>query len=237
MPSSGAFPILDMCTLPLYKAPMTKQRILILVLAVIAGLGVAALLYMVEKNMAVQQKGGLHAVTDDVFGGPINLTDQNGKKVTDADFAGKYKLMFFGFTYCPAICPTELSKITTVMKTLEKNGGDAGKNIQPIYITVDPERDTAAKMKNYVSLFHPSLVGLTGSPQEIKDTLKAYKVYAAKVEQEGLTEYTMDHSTFTYFIAPDGRLLHIFKMSDTASYMAETISAWMSQESASKTAN
>ncbi len=217
----------------LYKKPMTKQRILILVLSVIAGLGIAALLFMVEKNLAVQSSSELHAVTEDKFGGPINLTDQNGNKVTDVDFAGKYRLMFFGFTFCPAICPTELSKITSVLKTL----GDAGKNIQPIYVTVDPERDTPDKMKNYVSLFHPSLVGLTGSPQEIKDTLKAYKIYAAKVQQEGLTEYTMDHSTFTYFIAPDGRLLHIFKLDDTAPFMAETISAWLAQESPSKTPN
>ncbi len=217
----------------LYKIPMTKQRIFILVAAVAMGFAVAALLYVVEKNMPARPDGTLHAVTEDKFGGPINLTDQNGKKVTDADFAGKYRLMFFGFTFCPAICPTELSKITTVMKNL----GGAGKDIQPIYVTVDPERDTAAKMKSYVSLFHPTLVGLTGSPQEIKDTLKAYKIYAAKVQQEGLTEYTMDHSTFTYFIAPDGRLLHIFKLDDTAAFMADTISAWMAQESTSKTPN
>jgi len=213
---------------------MNKQRILIVALAVILGLAVSALLYVVGKNTEARPDGMLHAVTDDEFGGPINLVNQFGEKVTDEDFEGKYKLMFFGFTYCPAICPTELSKITYVLKDL----GDAAKDIQPIYITVDPERDTPEKMKSYVSLFHPSLVGLTGSPQQIKDTLKAFKVYAAKAEQnDGLSEYTMDHSTFTYLIAPDGRLLHIFKLADTAPYMTQTISAWMAQESPSKTAD
>ncbi len=224
---------MDISVRLLYKRRMTKQRIFILVSAVALGLAVAGLLYMVEKYMGAAPDSTLHAVTDDEFGGPINLIDQYGEKVTDKNFEGKFKLMFFGFTYCPTICPTELSKITYVLKDL----GDAAKDIQPIYVTVDPERDTPDVMKKYVTMFHPSLIGLTGTPKQIKDTLKAFKVYAAKVEQPSLTEYTMDHSTFTYFIAPDGRLLHIFKLADTAPYMTQTISEWMTQESASKIAN
>lgn len=204
-----------------------KKRIIILCLAVIAGLGVAALAVLIQKSVPAPTGGTseLVAVTKDVFGGPFTLTDHTGKQVTDKDFAGKYRLIYFGFTYCPAICPTELSKMTAALNEL----GEAGKDILPIFITVDPERDTVEKMKGYVSLFHPSFIGLTGTKQQIDPTLKAYKIYAAKREDETMTEYTMDHSSFIYFIAPDGRLLHIFRMQDDAGVMAETIARWLAK--------
>lgn len=206
-----------------------KKRILILCLAVLAGLTVAALVAFIQKSAPAKSPHGssaLVAVTDDAFGGPFTLTDHNGKQVTDKDYAGKYRLIYFGFTYCPAICPTELSKITAALNGL----GDAGKDILPIFITVDPERDAVEKMTNYVSLFHPSFIGLTGTKQQIEPTLKAYKIYAAKREDEAMSEYTMDHSSFIYFIAPDGRLLHIFKMQDDADMVKNTIAAWLSAD-------
>jgi protein SCO1/2 len=200
---------------------MTTQRILILLLAVMGGLALAGALVLLKKNTPA--KDGLAAVTDDRFGGAFSLTDQNGNTVTDKSFDGKYRLIFFGFTYCPAICPTELAKIAAALNGL----GEKGKEIQPIFITVDPERDTPEKLKNYVSLYHPSLVGLTGTTEQVKDVLKSYKVYAAKVEDPSMSEYTMDHSAFIYFIAPDGRLLHIFKMQDKADDMTDIMSRWM----------
>lgn len=118
------------------------------------------------------------------------------------------------------------------MTTALTDLGEAGADILPMFITVDPERDTVEKMKNYVSLFHPSFVGLTGTPEQIAKTLKAYKIYAAKRQDETMTEYTMDHSSFIYFIAPDGRLLHIFKMQDDASVMTQTIAAWRAADKA-----
>ncbi len=203
---------------------MNKQRLIILLLAVVAGFSVAALALLLQKTKP-ERETGLIAVTEDAFGGPFSLIDHNGKSVTEKDFAGKYRLIYFGFTYCPAICPTELSKITTTLNML----GDKSEQILPIFITVDPERDTAEKMKNYVSLFHPSLIGLTGSPEAIKQTLKEYKIYASKRQDESMSDYTMDHSSFIYFIAPDNRLLHIFKMQDNAEMMAQTINSWLSQ--------
>lgn len=170
-------------------------------------------------------KSGLIPVSEDVFGGPFSLTDQNGKTVTDKDFGGKYRLIYFGFTSCPAICPTELAKITSALNKL----GAKSENIAPIFITVDPERDTVAALKNYVTLFHPSLTGLTGTPEDIARVTKAYKIYAAKVDDPSLSEYTMDHSSFIYFIGPDGRLLHIFHIKDDADVMTDVIGKWMSQ--------
>lgn len=204
---------------------MMKKRLLIIVLAVVAGFSVAALVVLIQKSTPTiaTTNSGLIAVTDDAFGGSFTLTDHNGKTVTEKDFTGKYRLIYFGFTYCPAICPTELSKITTALNQL----GDKGKDVLPMFITIDPERDTSEKMKNYVSLFHPSLVALSGTPEQIKHVLKGYKIYAAKRQDEGMTEYTMDHSSYIYLIAPDDRLLHIFKMEDGAQKVADITGQWL----------
>lgn len=207
---------------------MTQKRIAILVIIAVVGFFASylvglAIKYSGKLPAASAQQTGLMPVTDDAFGGPFTLVDQNGTTVTEKDFTGKYRLIYFGFTYCPAICPTELSKITAALNQL----GDKGKAIVPIFITVDPERDTAEKMKNYVSLFHPSLVGLTGTPDQIKDVLKHYKIYAAKRQEDGMTDYTMDHSSFIYFMDPQDRLLRIFKTGDDATAMATEIGQWL----------
>lgn len=210
---------------------MNKQRFLILVMAALAGLILAAAAAMITRPAVhkAQEPEGLIAVTGDAFGGPFTLTDHNGKTVTDKDFTGKYRLIYFGFTFCPAICPTELSKITAALKAM----GPEGEKILPVFVTVDPERDTAEKMKSYVSLFHPRLVGLTGTPEQIKAMLKEYKIYANKVQDPQMSEYTMDHSSFIYFMAPDDRLLRIFKVDDTADDIAQIAAQWMAQDNSS----
>lgn len=208
---------------------MTKiqLRIVMIVLAVVAGLVLAGVFAAFQKPDGQGRTPRLIAVTSDEFAGPFTVVDQDGKTITEKDYAGQYKLIYFGFTFCPAICPTELSKMTTALKALSPAEAE---KIQPLFVTVDPERDTPKVMKTYISMFHPKLIGLTGTPEQIKDMLKTYKIYAAKVEDPALSEYTMDHSSFVYFIAPDGRLLHIFKMPDTAAEMQQTIQAWLSQK-------
>ena len=201
-----------------YTGGMTKQRLLVLLFAAAAGLVLAGLLVHAQQTQ-ITAPSDLLPVTEDAFGGPFTLTDHTGKKVTDKDFTGKYRLIYFGFTYCPAICPTELAKISSALKIL----GDAGKDIQPIFITIDPERDTAEAMGKYVAMFHPSLVGLTGTPEQIKKVARDYKIYFAKVQDESMSDYTMDHSSFIYFMAPDDRLLRIFRMEDSAQDMADII--------------
>ena len=206
---------------------MTKQRIFILISAIVAGFLLAGILVLVKKSqMGMGSSSVLHPVTADAFGGPFTLTDHTGKKVTEKNFQRKYRLIYFGFTYCPAICPTELAKITSALNMV----GDNGRNIQPLFITIDPERDNVDSMGKYVSLFHPSLIGLTGTPEEIKAAAKAYKIYYAKVQDDSMSDYTMDHSSFIYFIAPDDRLLQIFRMEDDATQMADAINRWLSQE-------
>lgn len=205
---------------------MKKQYVIILVLAVAAGFILAGLLVLAKhSSTSASGSNDLVAVTADEFGGPYTLIDHNSKTVTNKDYEGQYKLMYFGFTFCPAICPTELQKITVA---LNKMGEDA-KAVHPLFITVDPERDTPQKMKDYIGSFHPSITGLSGSQAQVSAMLKAYKIYAAKVQDPSMTEYTMDHSTFIYFIGPDGRLLHIFKLDDTADDLAATMTAWIKQ--------
>ncbi len=133
------------------------------------------------------------------IGGPFTLMDENGQAVTDQTYRGKWLLVFFGFTHCPDVCPTALNDIALTLDQL----GPLAASVQPLFVTVDPERDTPEIVKDYTDAFHPSIVGLTGTPEQIADTAKTYRVYFKKVPQ-GDT-YTMDHSGITYVMAPDGK--------------------------------
>lgn len=153
------------------------------------------------------------------LGGAFSLTDQNGKAVTEKDYSSSYKLVFFGFTFCPAVCPTELQKVTLVMNEL----GKASSKIQPIFITVDPERDTPEQIKGYIKQFHPKLVGLTGNAEQIKSVTDAYRVYATKVENEHMEGYMMDHSAYLYLMSPDDKLIAVYPSKDKVTDIVEDI--------------
>lgn len=202
------------------------KRILIVSLITCIGLAVTFWWVKTGDQKLADVPAALTPVTEDVFAGPFTLTATTGETVNEKSWPDKYKLIYFGFTYCPAICPTELQKITYALNALP----DKIAVIQPLFATVDPERDTPAKMKEYVAMFHPSLVGLTGTPKQVDVALKSFKIYAAKVQEEGMSDYTMDHSSFIYFIAPDGRLLQIYKKEDTAEDIAASIRQWLDQE-------
>jgi protein SCO1 len=147
-----------------------------------------------------------HAVAG--VGGPFHLEDQNGKAVSDADMKGKPFLVFFGFTHCPDICPTTLFDMSQLMKALGPDADRTG----ALFITVDPERDTPAVMKDYLSNFDPHLRGLTGDQASISAATRAYRVYAKKVPLEN-GDYTMDHTAVVYLMDKDGRFVAPFDMS------------------------
>lgn len=153
------------------------------------------------------------------IGGPFTLIDQDGKTVTEKDFAGTYKIVYFGFTFCPMICPTELQKIAEVLNML----GAESEQIKPLFITVDPARDTPDVMKSYVVQFHPRMIGLTGSAEQIEAVEKNYRVFAKQAQDESLAEYTMDHSSFIYLMGPDDTLVAIYRTADTANFIAADI--------------
>jgi len=158
-------------------------------------------------------------------GGPFELTDHTGKPRTERDFRGRLMLVYFGFTYCPDICPADLQAIGLA---LDKLGAD-GDSVQPLFITVDPERDTAEHLAEYVPMFHPRLIGLTGSAEAIRKAADAYKVYYARVDppKENVKEdggyYTVDHTAYIYLMDREGNYLGFFPPGTSADRMVEII--------------
>jgi protein SCO1/2 len=166
----------------------------------LAALGMALAIIVSGAGLFLWFSG---AVNSEV-GGPFTLTDQAGHQVTPAAFRGKFMLVYFGYTYCPDVCPTTLTEIATAMKKL----GPAADKIVPIFITVDPQRDTPAVVKDYTAAFSPRLVGLTGTPAEITQAERDYHVYAAKqVTGPGPNDYLMAHSSFIYLMGPKGEFV------------------------------
>lgn len=152
-------------------------------------------------------------------GGPFTLTDTRGQTVSDASFRGKWMLVYFGYTYCPDVCPTELQTIAAGMDKL----GPLAARVTPVFITVDPERDTPATLAEYVKLFDDRLVGLTGTQSQVAAAAKAYRVYYAKVTPKDSSNYLMDHSSFVYLMGPDGQLRMLFKQGTSGEDIADAI--------------
>lgn len=157
-----------------------------------------------------------------LVGGPFTLTDHTGARVSDRDFRGRFMLIYFGFTYCPDVCPAELARMEAVINAM----GPAGEMVVPILLSVDPERDTPEVLANYVKHFHPRTVGLTGTPDEIRDVLSAYRVYAQKVEQPGSSVgYLMDHSSYIYLMGPDGKFVDFYAPQDSPEEIRASLTA------------
>jgi len=137
------------------------------------------------------------------IGGPFELVDHWGEKVTDADFTGANTLIFFGYTFCPDVCPTTLTNLSTALDIL----GDDAADMNVLFISVDPERDKPEYLKDYLQHFHPAIIGLTGDPIQIKKVAKAYGVYYAKAQEDGAEpdDYYMDHTALVFMMGPDGQ--------------------------------
>lgn len=163
--------------------------------------------------------GGEHSAQA-AIGGPFTLVDGDGRTVTDQSFRGKWMLIYFGYTFCPDVCPTSLSVAAAALDKLEPAVAD---KVAPILITVDPARDTPAVMKDYASAFHPHLVGLTGSVEQIEAAKKAFKVYAARAKGGDADSYTVDHSSILYLMGPDGSFVAHFPHGTTADDLAAAL--------------
>jgi protein SCO1/2 len=179
---------------------LPKFRLALYILAGLAAggaLAVAVLPAVRERLLPAR----MQTVGRALVGGPFSLTDHTGKRVTDRDFRGHTLIVMFGFTFCPDVCPTELQLVSAALDKL----GPKGKNVVPLFITVDPQRDTPAQLAMYVKSFHPRLIGLTGTPEEIEAVAKEYRVYFKKVpDPKSTAGYTMDHSALIYVMGPDG---------------------------------
>ena len=191
----------------------TASRPLVIVTAFTASLLVGLLLML-------WMMGGVRGVTAPAaIGGPFQLTDQSGATFTDKNLQGRPSLIFFGFTHCPDVCPTSLFEISQVLQAM---GKDADK-VNAVFVTVDPERDTQAAMKDYLSSFDPRIVGLTGTPEQVTAALKAYRGYAKKVEgKDG--DYVMEHTALVYIMSARNEFIGSLNLQ------------WPSQESAAELA-
>ena len=160
------------------------------------------------------------AVSQPDIGGPFSLVDHEGRPVTQDTFKGRFMLVYFGYTFCPDVCPTALTEMGGALDIL----GEAGAPVTPVFITVDPERDRPGPLKEYLAFFHPRLVGLTGTSEQVTAAAKAYKVFAAKAAED---EYLMNHTSNIYLMGPDGAYRAHFSHDDDAGTMAAKIREFM----------
>ena len=192
---------------------MPLRLILIITIAFAIGSLIALTSHQMGAPMATQSGKAL-------IGGPFALTNQKGERVTDETFRGKYMLVSFGYTFCPDVCPAELQLMSNAVDLL----GAKAEKVTPIFITIDPERDTVPQIAGYVENFHPRMVGLTGTPEEIKEAASAYRVYYAKAEgASAASGYLMDHSTFLYLMDPQGQYVTHFPYGITREKLADGI--------------
>lgn len=156
------------------------------------------------------------------IGGPFTLVNGAGETVTEQDFRGQYVLIYFGYTFCPDVCPTSLQAVAQAMSLLPE---ETAQKITPVFVSVDPERDTPEHVGEYVQAFHPRMVGLTGSKEQVAAAAKAYKIYYAVVDRKGPEDmtYLMDHSAITYLMGPDGAFLTHFSHGLAPQEMADRL--------------
>jgi len=189
----------------------------------LAGLavGVVAGLIVLPGGLQRLTSGtALTSIGKATVGGPFSLVDHHGRRVSDEDFRGRLMLVYFGFTYCPDVCPTGLQVMAAAIDKL----GAKGKDVVPILITVDPERDTPEALARYVPSFHGRLIGLTGSPAEIEAVSRAYRVYYRRVKDEASSQpYTIDHTSIIYLMGRDGQFITHFTHATPPDTMAAAI--------------
>jgi protein SCO1/2 len=200
------------------RPSLMRRAAAVLAVLAIAAVGVLAVShYFAPAAPPATAGSGTPAI-----GGPFTLVNQDGETVTEADFRGRYMLIYFGYTYCPDICPMSLQRNVAAMEAL----GEAADPIVPVLISVDPERDTPEYLKRYVEYFHPRMVGLTGTPEQVRAAANAYRVYYAKAPGEQAADdgaYLVDHSGFTYLMGPDGKFVKFYRHDMDPEAMAESL--------------
>ncbi|NXA12804.1 SCO2 protein, partial [Sapayoa aenigma] len=157
--------------------------------------------------------------------GDFHLHDTSGTPRSKADFLGSWVLLYFGFTHCPDVCPEELEKLSRAVELLEREPGLPP--VQPLFVTVDPERDDAAALGRYLRDFHPRLVGLTGTPEQVRAAAGAFRVYVSAGPPDADGDYVVDHSVLTFLVGPDGLFRDYYGRSRTAEQVAESVRGHM----------
>nr|WP_310737202.1 SCO family protein [Parasphingorhabdus cellanae] len=161
------------------------------------------------------------------IGGSFTLTNQDGGLTSDDDFKGQYRIIYFGYSYCPDVCPVDLANLMNGLTLAEKADPALADKVQPIFITIDPERDGPEQLKQYVDNFHPRLIGLTGSVDAIAAVAKKYLIIYNKRESPGFSEYLVDHSRQGYLFGPEGEPIALLPFDGTPQQIADEIKRWM----------
>lgn len=204
------------------QGPRFRIRTRLLIAALFgAGLGGAWLVARAEKEQRRQQQRTEALRQAAVGQGDFSLLDHRGQARCKADFRGQWVLMYFGFTHCPDICPDELEKLVQVVRQLEAEPGLPP--VQPVFITVDPERDTVAAMARYVQDFHPRLLGLTGSAEQVAQVSRSYRVYYSAGPKDEDQDYIVDHSIAIYLLSPDGLFTDYYGRAKSAQQIADSV--------------
>lgn len=161
------------------------------------------------------------------LGGAFSLTDQDGKPVRDTDFTGRYRLFYFGYTYCPDVCPVDLQKLAAGLKLFEAKDPTRAAKLQPIFVTVDPARDTPSVLKSYVAAFHPRLIGLTGTPAQTAEIVKRYGATYQVQDNTGASGYLVNHTTTAILYGPDGAPITIVPHDQGPEAVAAELDRWV----------
>lgn len=203
-----------------------KNETLIAGLAGLAVVGLigASVLYIVQPvgdDQFAQCRGG--AVGGGAIGGPFTLTDENGKTVTDKDVIAGPTLVYFGYTFCPDVCPLDAARNADAVDILES----LGQIVTPVFISFDPERDTPEVLRDFTDAMHPRMIGLTGTPDQVKAASAAYKTYYQKQVDGDPQYYLMDHSTFSYLMMPGVGFVDFFDRDISAANMAEKLGCFI----------
>lgn len=209
---------------------LAKPMVIAALVSLIAAASIALIAWEAfqRQQQSVAAPAALKPASD--LGGPIVLVDRNGNTVTDADFGDKYLLMYFGFTYCPDACLTDLPVIAQAYDTLVAEDPAYADKIIPVFVTIDPERDTPDLIGGYAEAFHPEFLALTGTPEQVADVAGSFKVLYSKHQTgEAADEYTMDHTTMTYLFKPGGRVELVFRHNTDPDAMAAAVADFLSQ--------
>ena len=201
---------------------MSKSKLILVLLVILAGLSAIVLLFYGPKSHNSTARTATQN-TKALIGGPFSLVDHHGKNVTQEDFRGKYMLIYFGYTYCPDICPMELQIMSDA---LDQVPGPVLKDITPVFITVDPDRDTVEILAQYVPAFHEKMVGLTGTMDQVKAVKKTWRVYAAKEkieEGDDPDSYLVSHTSYIYLMDRSGEYVTHFKSQTDPEMMAQRL--------------
>lgn len=201
-------------------------------LAALAAIALAALVvwHQMSGSGGTARSNGEAVVAPGIeMGGAFTLTDQTGAQVTDEAYRGQFMLMYFGYTSCPDICPTELSSMAAALDILEEGNAAASEKITPVFVTIDPERDTVELIAEYAAAFHPRMVGLTGPLTDIDAMARKYRVFYSKgtMDEDGF--YLMNHSGYVYLMGPDGSFVTMFQGGTNPADIAEALNRYVAE--------